>query len=156
MNLAIFDVDGTLTETNDVDTECFLEAFAGEFGVREIDSDWSRYEHTTDRGILTELLRGIWSREASEEEVASYRRRFMAILDARMPTAREIPGAAAFLDFLTSRGWSVVLCTGAWLDSALMKLERAGFPPDLPLASSDTLVSREEILRHGIAMASAP
>ena len=152
-NLAIFDVDGTLTETNDIDTECFLEAFTLEFGAHEIDSDWSHYENTTDRGIATELLRRIRSREAVENEIVSYRRRFIEILDARMTTANEIPGAARFLEFLQQRGWTVVLCTGAWRDSALMKLSRAGFPDDLALVSSDTLISREEILKEGIALA---
>jgi len=39
VNLVIFDIDGTLTATNQVDTRCFAAAFLEVFGT-EISTDW--------------------------------------------------------------------------------------------------------------------
>ena len=152
MNLAIFDVDGTLTDTNAVDSECFVHALAAEFGIDSIDEDWSTYPHTTDRAILTEVLRRAWSRVPAEHELAAHRTRFLDLLHERMREGQEIPGAIAFLDAVREQGWAVVLCTGAWGDSARLKLARAGFPADLPIASCDAAPSREEIVSAGLAM----
>ncbi len=40
MNLAIFDIDGTLTRTLSVDAECYIRAFADEFGLSGFNADW--------------------------------------------------------------------------------------------------------------------
>jgi len=40
MNLAIFDIDGTLTETNAVDEICFVQAFADAHAITEINTNW--------------------------------------------------------------------------------------------------------------------
>ena len=133
--LAVFDVDGTLTDTNAIDSECFIEALAAEFGIRFVDDDWSAYPHATDRAILSEVLRRAWSRDPAELDLTTHRRRFLEVLDARMVHAREIPGAIRFVQLVRDRGWSIVLCTGAWRDSARLKLARAGFPDDLPISS---------------------
>src|SRR5258706_15574337 len=53
--LIMFDIDGTLTETDDVDTRCYIQAMSEHLGVA-IDSDWSRYRHVTDSGIAAELF----------------------------------------------------------------------------------------------------
>ncbi len=150
--LAIFDIDGTLTDTNAIDSACFVESLH-EFGISQVDEDWSIYPHTTDRAIITDLLRRTWSREPEEHEMKTHRARFMGILGERMTSVKQIPCAAAFIDFLKERGWSIVLCTGAWSDSARLKLERAGLPIDLPISTCDEAESRENIVRNGIAMA---
>jgi beta-phosphoglucomutase-like phosphatase (HAD superfamily) len=149
-SLAVFDIDGTLTDTNAIDSECFVEALEAEYGIHSIDTDWSSYPHTTDRGIVREILRRAWSREAEEHELAAHRERFVELLSRH--ESRAIPGAIEFLRFLRGRGWSVVLCTGAWRDSARVKLRTAGFPDDLPLSSCDEAESREDIVRNGIAL----
>ncbi|HEV7573978.1 MAG TPA: HAD family hydrolase, partial [Thermoanaerobaculia bacterium] len=135
MSTALFDIDGTLTASNEIDSECFEEAFRDVFGI-EIDTNWDTYEHTTDRGIASEaLLRtGL---EASSEALSLHRTRFIELLDQRMTSLDEIPGARAFLAELLVRRWRIALCTGAWSVSAWLKLARARFDFDLPLASCD-------------------
>ena len=61
--LAIFDVDGTLTDTTGVDDDCYRDAAAAALGVSPSIVDWSGAAHFTDAGILQWL----WSahREAS-------------------------------------------------------------------------------------------
>ena len=152
MRLAIFDVDGTLTDTNAIDTECFVEALASEFGIHAIDEDWSSYPHATDRSILGEVLRRALGRAADEAELAKHRNRFLTVLDERMSGGLAISGAVEFLQLAGNRGWTIVLCTGAWRDSARLKLTRAGFPADLPIAACDVAPSREEIVRAGMSM----
>ncbi len=153
LKLALFDIDGTLTDTNHIDCVCFVEALREEFGIDSIDEDWSTYPHTTARAILGELLRRAGSRAPDEAAIAAHRTRFVNLLAERMDSGLAIPGAIEFLRIVQREGWAVVLCTGAWSDSARVKLQRAGFPADLRIASCDTVPSREEIVRQGIAMA---
>lgn len=152
MKIALFDIDGTLTASNEIDSICFAEAFRDVFGVR-VDTDWGAYEHTTDRGIATEVLRRVRGLEPDENELNRHRARFIQLLDERMTTLDEIAGARQFVRELFARGWRLVLCTGAWSDSARLKLARAGFDGDLPLASCDDHASRQAVLLHGIALA---
>jgi len=152
MNIALFDIDGTLTESNEIDSLCFADAFRDIFGVG-IDTNWNSYQHTTDRGIVVEALRRLRGREADAQEIALHRSRFLQLLRERMTELNEIPGAAALLSQLLAHDWRVVLCTGAWSDSARLKLLGAGLPTDLQLASCDDDIAREGILRRGIALA---
>jgi beta-phosphoglucomutase-like phosphatase (HAD superfamily) len=151
MNIALFDIDGTLTASYEIDSICFADAFRDVFGVA-IDTDWDSYQHTTDRGIVVEALQRARGHEADAHEIALHRARFLQLLEERMTELNEIPGAAAFLSQLLARDWRVVLCTGAWSASARLKLLRAGLPTGLPLASCDDDIAREGILRRGIAL----
>ena len=151
--LALFDIDGTLTDTNRIDGACFVATWREQFAEASIDDDWSQYPHTTDRGILRELFRRSLAREATEADLETHRRRFVEHLTERMPSGLALPGAIDFLGMLPSEGWTVALCTGAWGESARLKLDRAGFPSGLRIASCDELESREDIVRHGIALA---
>jgi beta-phosphoglucomutase-like phosphatase (HAD superfamily) len=149
VNLAIFDIDGTLTNSNAIDAQCFAETFESEFGL-SAPIDWSEYPHHTDRGLTQEFLRRAWSREPGEEAIARHRAAFVTLLQTRVPQIDEIRGARSFLDDLRRRGWRVALATGAWSESARLKLSAAGLPVDLPLACCDDCVSREEIVRRAI------
>jgi len=150
MKLAIFDIDGTLTDSNAVDYECFVHAFETAFGLSATGIDWRDYPHHTDRGLTEEFLRRAWKREPAEHEIARHRELFVRALRERIERLEEIGGAGAFIDFLQERGWSIALATGAWSQSALLKLSAAGLPSDLPLACCDACPSREEILSKAI------
>jgi beta-phosphoglucomutase-like phosphatase (HAD superfamily) len=151
MPIALFDIDGTLTASNEIDSICFADAFRDVFDL-SIDTNWDAYEHTTDRGIATEALRRA-GRDTDESALALHRTRFIELLDQRMMSLDEIPGASAFVTELLDRNWRIALCTGAWSASARLKLARAGFDFELPLASCDDDISREAILRRGIELA---
>ncbi len=150
MKLAIFDIDGTLIDSNAVDHECFVDTFETAFGISAAGIDWRDYPHHTDRGLTEEFLRRAWRREPEEHEIARHRELFVRALRERIERLEEIGGARAFIDFLQERGWSIALATGAWSQSALLKLVAAGLPCDLPLACCDTCPSREEIVLKAI------
>jgi len=56
MNLAIFDIDGTLTETNAVDEICFVQAFADAHSITRINTNWMEYRYVTDSGIMFQIF----------------------------------------------------------------------------------------------------
>lgn len=150
MSLAIFDIDGTLIDSNAVDSQCFLGTLETAFGIPAAGIDWRDYRHHTDRGLTEEFLRRAWGRDPEEKDITRHREAFMSALRSRVQRLDEIRGARAFIAFLRRRGWAVALATGAWSESARLKLAAAGFPVDLPLACCDTCGSREDILRLAI------
>jgi phosphoglycolate phosphatase-like HAD superfamily hydrolase len=161
MKLVVFDIDGTLTRTNEVDDECYVRAFEEELGFTGIDRDWSTYPSFTDTAIARELYARHQGREPGVEEIERVRRRFFALLESAFARAphrfTEIPGAAEALRRLRrSPGFRVALATGAWETSARLKLRAAGLEVDgLPLATSDVSPLREEVVRRAIALAEA-
>ena len=80
MKLVVFDIDGTLTRTSDVDDVCFIPTLREYFGRSDFDTDWSAYPHVSDSGILDSLSRRFHGRPATDEEAASFESAFMARL----------------------------------------------------------------------------
>src|SRR5438067_9492238 len=80
MHLAMFDIDGTLTETMKVDEECFVRSFKDVFGFADIDTDWSHYPHTTDSGIFREIHQTHTGRLPSPSETSRFRQHFVDLL----------------------------------------------------------------------------
>ncbi|HEY8130337.1 MAG TPA: HAD hydrolase-like protein, partial [Thermoanaerobaculia bacterium] len=128
MNLAIFDIDGTIVDSKAIDHQCFLETFEREFGIDAANTDWSDYSHHTDRGLAHEFLRRAWSREPEETDIVRHRSAFMRLLCERASVLHEVAGAKRFVELLQRTGWTVALATGAWSESAALKLGLAGFP----------------------------
>lgn len=148
--LALFDIDGTLTASNEVDDECFAEVVAAELGVRAEDIDWSAAPHITDVGIAHWLWTRHRGRGPSDAELAGVRERFVELMRERLRVSpercRPIRGALESLARLEADGWTIALATGAWRDSARLKLRAAGISPALPLFAADEAMAREEIL----------
>ena len=61
MNLAIFDIDGTLTESVAVDELCFVQAFRDVLDIGSINTNWLDYHFQTDSGLTLEICRSIWA-----------------------------------------------------------------------------------------------
>lgn len=153
MNLAIFDIDGTLTNTNAIDGDCFLQALADAFAIDSIDTNWSNYPYTTDSCITRQLFLERFSRLPSADDLVRFQRRFMHLLETafvKTPEAfREIPGAgSAFRKLQTSADWKVAIATGGWRISALFKLGRIGIEvKSIAAAFADDGIAREEIVQ---------
>jgi len=152
MNLAMFDIDGTLTATTGIDERCYVSAVEAVLGIDDIDTDLAHYTHVTDQGIAMEIIQRHKSREAAQRELADLRHFFVerieeCILDN--PTdCRTIDGAGEMLEDLSRRpGCAVSLATGGWQESAILKTRTAGLDiENIPMATSNDAISREDIM----------
>ena len=161
MKLAIFDIDGTLTSTYDVDSKCFVKAFADEFQFKEINTNWASYGHTTDSGITLQIFQECLGRIPEANELCRFQQRFVELLQehytANPALFLEVPGAGVMLRKLAQgKDWVIAIATGGWRASACMKLEAAGLNvAELPSAFTDDGISREDIVQTAISRAKA-
>jgi phosphoglycolate phosphatase-like HAD superfamily hydrolase len=158
VNLAVFDVDGTLVRTVDLDDRLYLRACTEAFGVRGVDGDWTRYRESTDSGIAAEIHERHLGRPASPADLARQRRVFARLWEEALRggdrTCREVAGASAFLGTLRRLGWRVAIATGGWRVTALHKLRAARIPlRGLPAAFADDAPRRSLIIRIAIERA---
>ena len=147
--LVVFDVDGTLCDTNEIDEECFLAAVGEALGVEPRWLEWRHCPGVTDAGILRWLWQDQLGRFPSQAEADAVRDRFVALLEERLAHEPSrfaaVPGAAELLASTGPACWDAVIATGGWSRSARLKLAAAGLPGENLLASSDDSVDRLEI-----------
>jgi phosphoglycolate phosphatase-like HAD superfamily hydrolase len=160
LKLVIFDVDGTLTDTNVVDDDCYLQAFEDALGITEISTDWENYPHTTDSAIALYIFQTKFNRPPRAEEIQIHKARFLELLQMRSAADpaqfTEIVGSARMMKRLQCENdWVAAVATGSRRDAVRLKLSAAKIEADdLPIASADDGLSREEILQYAIVLAS--
>ncbi|MBA3633593.1 MAG: HAD family hydrolase [Acidobacteria bacterium] len=156
MKLAIFDIDGTLTETNEVDDKCFVRAFAASHQITDIETDWTKYTHVTDSGLVSEIFNQRLGRSPNEEDFLAFKNRFIENLNEYTSKDEtlfaEVSNAKAMLEKLKlEKDWTIALATGCFYDSAKLKLEKAKIDvKDFPIGTADDAISREKILQTAI------
>ncbi len=158
--LAIFDVDGTLVQSYQLDGECFVAAFHDALGITDVDSDWARYDHVTDPGIAAQVIHERRGRSPRADELARLQSAFCVRLAAsanRDGAYAALPGAAGLLTALRGRDdWSLALATGGWRAAARLKIGRSGLDlDDAPAAYGEDGPSRQGIVDSAIARAKA-
>jgi phosphoglycolate phosphatase-like HAD superfamily hydrolase len=151
MNLAIFDVDGTLTDTVGVDEEIYCETVAEALGLPVAAFDWRAAAHVTDTGIFHWLCEVHELPPPSPEKIAWARHRFVERIRAEIArnTMRfgAVAGAREILDHLRDAGWHIAVATGGWGPSARLKLETAGITiAEALIACADDALTRPEIV----------
>ncbi len=159
LGLVIFDVDGTLAQTNAIDESCYARAVEEVLGFQGFSTDWGAYEHSTDNGILHELIWTMGRRAPSLREMRAVRARFIELIeeashapvDASTHAWSEVDGAREMLDALPAKGWQVAIATGGWGPSARRKLQRVGITlDDHPFACADHAFSRLSIIQRAM------
>lgn len=159
MKLVVFDIDGTLTNTNKIDENCFVRAFALEFGIFGISTNWIKYTYTTDSGITQQIFKEKLKRLPSHEELVRLKARFVSLLQEafinKQDLFSEIPGSTNVLAKLQlDLDWCVAIATGGWRESAKLKLQKANLQIEgIPLASANDALSREDIIKTAIIKA---
>lgn len=159
MQLVIFDIDGTLTNTFKIDENCFVRAFALEFGIFGINTNWAEYAYTTDSGITQQIFQEKLERLPSNEELVRLKARFVSLLQeafiSNQDLFSEISGSANVLAKLQLESdWCVAIATGGWHESAQLKLQKANIEiKGIPLASANDALSREDIIKTAIIKA---
>ncbi|MDZ7959228.1 MAG: HAD hydrolase-like protein [Aulosira sp. DedQUE10] len=160
MQLIMFDIDGTLTQSNQLDDFAFVQALLDVFNLSVINPDWSTFTHVTDSWIVREIYRTHFGSLPSEQEVERFRHHLMIRLRTavtKIGSIKPIPGAVEVLKWLrTQPNFAVAYAGGAWTDSALLKLQSAGLPyEDIPYAFADDGYTREEICEIALKRAQA-
>lgn len=157
--LAVFDVDGTLTQTCDDDIEAFTGAVRQAFGFEDVSDDWAGYRHVTDSGILDQLIRERLGRPTTPEDQNAAESSYGAIYGAMVAArgVKAVPGAPAFIRRLLSDGdWAVAAATGAWRTTAELRLREAGIPIDPAcIATASEHRARRDIVELAMERAAA-
>ncbi|MGC6566675.1 MAG: HAD family hydrolase [Akkermansiaceae bacterium] len=157
MDLVVFDIDGTLTRTNKVDSECFVETIREVLGLEEFETDWTKYQFVTDSGVAQEISHQYRERPLTGAEMKRLDEVMIRRLGQEDGTQfQQVPGSAEFLQGLEeSSRFAVAIATGASQGSARLKLEMAGISVgEIPLASSSDAVVREHIMMQAMDRAS--
>jgi phosphoglycolate phosphatase-like HAD superfamily hydrolase len=153
MHLIMFDLDGTLVDSSNVDSDCYLQALVDvfDFDLDLIDRDWGNYPHVTDSGILQTLCQTELGRNPTAIEVTCYQQQFLELLNTAIihQPLQEISGAKELLYRLNlAPNYAISLATGGWRKTAEFKLQQAGLDQILfPMACSDDAYARVEIMK---------
>lgn len=159
MNLIVFDIDGTLTNTTQVDDECFIAAFQKVFGLDIKGFPWDTLKNVTDWGITEEIIQNRLNRLPTDIEYQQMLDEFVGLLNQTWQTQpaqfAEVPGANAFFQTIkTTPKFGLGIATGSWEASALVKLKGIGIQAKgIPFSNASFHKSREAITRHAIRQA---
>jgi beta-phosphoglucomutase-like phosphatase (HAD superfamily) len=153
MKLVVFDIEGTLTQTGAIESECFIRSVRKVLGVENFETDWSQYQFVTDSGVVQEISQRYCDRPMSGALTKAFHEHLVnGLREQPKSMFQAIPGAIDFFSALVeSPDYAVALATGAHEASARYKLETAGFEiADIPLASSSDAVVREHIMLQAL------
>lgn len=159
MNLIIFDIDGTLTQTNKVDSQCFAQAIKDILKISDINTNWSSYQYSTDSGLLKEIYQHFLQREPTVDEEKIIQQHFVNYLKQEWINDKTryavVPGADTIFNEISYIGnWHIGIATGGWQQSALFKLEAAAIAhTTLPKAYADDHIERTQIINKVIHQA---
>ncbi len=149
----MFDLDGTLVDSNAIDSQCYLQALVDVFGfdLDKIDRNWGNYPHITDAGILQTLCQTELGRDPTPVELCAYQQRFLELLiiAVSQKPLQSIAGASEILDKLNADPhYAIAIATGAWKQTAQFKLQQAGLDGIvMPMACSDDARARVDIMQ---------
>lgn len=164
MNLAIFDIDGTLIRfMPDGNNKCYLRAMRDEFGIVGMQDTWQYWtglKGSTDSAVTEEVFQDQYRRLPKQEEIEKLKRCLATLFHREFTSTglhfEPIAGARGVFGALRATGdWNVAIATGNWDFSARFKLESAGIDiGGVPLASADDGAERTTIIRRAIDLAS--
>lgn len=163
MNLLIFDIDGTLTRTDFIDHKIFLEVFREKISSEITSLGDFKLQYNTDNGDTHELFKIIHHREPSPLELQDI---IQTVVNKFRQSALESPhyfeavsGAPDLFRYFREEGskqWHTAIATGCWHDSAIFKLGKSALAhQQMPLATSDGLFSKAEIIQDAVSKSKA-
>lgn len=156
--LIIFDIDGTLCDTCDVDARCHIEAFESVTGRSLAGIDWSIYPEATSAGIVDDLLSEMDIADVLQTEqriIREFLARLNTVAQNKPDLFRPVDGALELFEQLRrSKQYEIAIATGDWHASAKLKLHLSGFKTDnVPFASSSDTRRRADIIALAAARA---
>ncbi|WP_420551528.1 HAD family hydrolase [Tenacibaculum aiptasiae] len=152
-NLIVFDIDDTLTKSENQHQTAFVEAMIS-FGITNIDKDWKSYKNMTDSYILKKNYERNFNKEFDFSMMPEFEEKMTEHLLSLQET-KEILGAKAIIDFfMNETDYAICFATGSLLEPALIKLQQAeiNFIPDV-IETASSFYTREEIVKSAIEKA---
>jgi phosphoglycolate phosphatase-like HAD superfamily hydrolase len=127
-HLVLFDIDGTMLKSEGVGIGAMLRAFTAIHGDRGFSFEGVEIAGALD-GLLFRRVMEQHGLPADEAAHAEFQRVYRGELDRAMTPERlrQMPGAAMLAQRLRERGAATGLLTGNYRETALIKIERAGF-----------------------------
>ncbi len=159
MRLIIFDIDGTLANTDYEKDLCYAEAFQEVTGHSLLGLDFLSCKHVTDSAVTDHFFQQLHQRNAFVEEVEALKLGFRQKLEQRYQSHpqyfEEIPGASATFNHLLSLSdVHLGIATGAWRHPAQFKLEVIGIPAnEVPFVGADKSYSKVDSIKEVIELA---
>ena len=161
--LAIFDIDGTICDTQDVEGRCFAQASEEILGVSLETLDWTLYDEPTSSAIAQSVLANNPHPIAKERR---FRDRFVTLLAEAQPKFpgdfSPIRGAHEFIAKMSTHPEiTVAFATGGFDAEAAFKLKCCGLDlSEYPHATSSDTPRRRDIIplaaqRAGFDLSSA-
>ena len=148
----MFDIDGTLVDSNKFDEICYLKAAEIVLG-KTISSNWNDYSNTTDTGILDEVI-NIYKIPGDRNQIyQDFKDVFVKLISDFIfnnpNSICEIKGASRFIQKLKAhREVRIAIATGGFEESAKLKLNAAGVNTQgCAFASSSDHFSRTDIMK---------
>jgi phosphoglycolate phosphatase-like HAD superfamily hydrolase len=154
--LAVFDNDGTICNTQDVEGVCYAKAIERVTGRSLSILDWTIYEEPTSTAIIRDLLAGDPSAPAKQDEI---KREFVRLLEEERSRFQDdftpVPGAVQFIErLMEEKICAVAIATGCFDTSARFKLQCCGIAlDDFPHATSSDTPRRRDIITLAAARA---
>lgn len=149
-NLIVFDIDDTLTKSENQHQTAFVNTMIN-FGITEINKNWKSYKNVTDSYILKQNFETNFEKDFEISFIAEFEDK-MTSLFLKEPETVEIEGAKKIVDFfMRETDYAICFATGSLLKPALIKLEQAtiNFVPDL-VESANSIYTREDIVKSVI------
>jgi phosphoglycolate phosphatase-like HAD superfamily hydrolase len=156
--LIIFDIDGTLTNTNKVDHQSFIKTYADLYDIHVEENMWEHCEHYTDTGIAQHVFDTKIGRPMGPVDMRKIKKamvdNLMSFMEENESAFDEVKGAYEIIELLkTKKEYALAIATGCWEDTATLKLNIAGLDYDeIPLANSDHSISRVGIIEKAIEL----
>jgi phosphoglycolate phosphatase-like HAD superfamily hydrolase len=147
--LAIFDIDGAICDTQEVEGACYARAIERVTGRSLSTLDWTAYDEPTSSAIVRDLLVGDSAAERKEEEIKT---EFVRLMEEERPNFpadfSPILGAVEFIERLKKEDiCSVAIATGCFDASARFKLWCCGIELEaFPFATSSDTPRRRDII----------
>lgn len=153
MHLILFDIDGTLIRTHEMEADCFIKALTEVTGLTQISRELTDYEHVTDTGIARECIRRHLKRDATLHELSEIERTFLVYFKQALTTSPfiSIPGASQMLHTLKNHAaFKLAIATGSYHHSALLKLQFIAPQLSLPIATANDSIIRTDIMKTAV------
>lgn len=150
MQLILFDLDGTLTQTYYSDDNSYMRALSEQLPLEPDYAYWKDCPDLTDSAVMHHIYRKVALRDPHLEEVQQMQSTFLNLLNQKKVEHphffHEIPGAKKVLKQLQEEH-VVGVATGGWRAVAEFKLGNIGVnTQDLHLIGSDDHFSKTEFV----------